>query len=156
MALTRQKAEACLQSSAQLKKETHFILAADTVVVLQKANLRFEILGKPVDQDDAFRTLEKLSNRKHLVKTAVGVLESQNLQFHSFVSTTEVWFHRLSESQIKNYLFLDKPFDKAGSYGIQDQNHSFVAALCGSVSNVIGLPLPQTLALIKKTESLNT
>ncbi len=118
-------------------------LGADTVVVHEG-----EILGKPVDRDDAVRTLRRLSGREHEVTTGVAVAD--DVATRSCRVTTLVRFAELTDAQIEWYVSTGEPMDKAGSYGIQGLAGAFVAHVTGSVSNVIGLPLVETLALLSE------
>lgn len=117
------------------------VLAADTVVALDA-----EILGKPVDEEDAVAMLSKLSDRTHVVHTAV-VLSIRGRVLADVV-TTEVRFRALSEAEIRNYVATREPMDKAGAYGIQGEGGALVAELAGSYTNVVGLPLEETLRLL--------
>src|SRR5512133_2600250 len=118
------------------------VLAADTAVVLGST-----ILGKPRDADDARRMLRHLSGARHEVLTGVCVLRGADE--HSAVVTAEVQLDRLSDAQIDWYVATGEPLDKAGAYAIQGIAGAFVREMRGSVSNVIGLPLAETLALLR-------
>jgi septum formation protein len=118
------------------------VLAADTAVVLGTT-----ILGKPRDADDARRMLRHLSGARHEVLTGVCVLRGATE--HSAVVTAEVHLDRLSDAQIDWYVATGEPLDKAGAYAIQGIAGAFVREMRGSVSNVIGLPLAETLALLR-------
>ncbi|MGB8930059.1 MAG: Maf family protein [Anaeromyxobacteraceae bacterium] len=117
------------------------VLAADTAVVLGST-----ILGKPRDPDDARRMLRHLSGIRHEVLTGVCVLRGG--EEHSTVVTAEVRLDRLTDAQIDWYVATGEPLDKAGAYAIQGLAGAFVRELRGSVSNVIGLPLAETLELL--------
>lgn len=118
-------------------------LGADTVVVLAG-----EILGKPVDRDDAVRTLRRLSGRSHEVITGVAVVDDSGTR--ALRVATVVEFTELTDAQIDWYVATGEPMDKAGSYGIQGRAGAFVERITGSVSNVIGLPLVETLGLLSE------
>jgi len=119
------------------------VLAADTVVSLDAA-----VLGKPVDQADFRRTMGLLSGKTHQVFTAVAV-KSPTLEA-SIVVATSVSFRMLSGAEIEWYWGTGEPRDKAGGYAIQGKGGAFVARIDGSHSNVIGLPLVETLELLKQ------
>ncbi len=119
------------------------VLAADTTVALNGA-----ILGKPAHADEASAMLRALSGRKHFVHTAVTVKNEDRLE--QDVSTTEVQFRDLAEDEISRYVASGEPMDKAGGYGIQGPAAGFVANLSGSYSGVVGLPLFETLVLLKQ------
>ena len=111
------------------------VITADTVVVLDD-----EILGKPVDDDDARRILHKLSGKTHQVITGVCLtsLDKQRV----FAVTTGVTFKQFTEQEIDYYVSNYHPLDKAGAYGIQEWiGHIGVTALNGSYFNVMGLPV---------------
>jgi septum formation protein len=117
------------------------VLGADTVVVLETA-----ILGKPRDEDDARRMLRALSGRTHEVLTAVCVRRGgteETLDVRSAVR-----FASLTETQIAWYVATGEPLDKAGAYAVQGRGGAFVDSVEGSISNVIGLPLLETLSLL--------
>lgn len=107
------------------------ILAADTIVVFKN-----KILGKPKSEKEAFAILSALSGHKHEVKTGVAIL--YGTQQKNFVSTSHVQFRSLSETEILNYIQEKKPFDKAGSYGIQECD--FVKEYDGEYETIVGLP----------------
>ena len=111
------------------------VITADTVVVLDN-----EILGKPVDDDDARRILHKLSGKTHQVITGVCLtsLDKQRV----FAVTTGVTFKQFTEQEIDYYVSHYHPLDKAGAYGIQEWiGHIGVTSLNGSYFNVMGLPV---------------
>ena len=123
------------------------VLAADTAVVLAS-----EVLGKPGDPADARRMLRALSGTRHEVITGVCVrlgATAQGAELEAVVST-EVVFARLSERAIDWYVGTGEPLDKAGAYAIQGAGGAFVAEVRGSVSNVVGLPLVETVALLAR------
>jgi septum formation protein len=118
------------------------VIAADTTVVIDGA-----ILGKPTDADDARRMMELLSGTTHLVHTGVTVVRSGSAA--TVVVTTAVTFVELDEPMIDWYVATGEPFDKAGGYALQGAGAALVGRVDGSVSNVIGLPLVETLALLR-------
>jgi septum formation protein len=123
------------------------VLAADTAVVLGD-----EVLGKPADDADAARMLRALSGTEHEVLTAVVVMRrdgSPPLELDALVAT-RVRFARLSEAEIGWYVATGEPRDKAGAYAIQGAGGAFVLSVDGSVSNVVGLPLAETAALLRR------
>jgi septum formation protein len=122
-----------------------FVLAADTTVAVDG-----EILGKPSDEAEAARMLRRLSGRVHQVVSAVCLRRpAVRLEFDA-VSTTEVEVARLDEPTIAWYVASGEPRDKAGAYAVQGLFGAFVRSLRGSVSGVIGLPLDETLALLRR------
>ncbi len=110
------------------------VITADTIVAYNG-----EILGKPEDELHAVEMLTKLSGTNHQVFTGVSL--SLNGHMRSFYDVTEVFFNVLSREQIDYYIKYHQPFDKAGSYGIQDWlGYVAVEKIIGSYTNVMGLP----------------
>jgi len=110
------------------------VLTADTIVCLD--NL---ILGKPDDEAHAIEMLKLLSGRMHRVITGVCLLYKH--QYHSFYDISEVYFGELTDEEIINYVRKYQPFDKAGSYGIQERIGLIgIERINGSYTNVVGLP----------------
>jgi septum formation protein len=123
------------------------VLAADTAVVL-----RGEVLGKPRDADDARRMLALLSGTRHEVLTAVCVRRNAGapgVELEALVETA-VRFAPLSSAAVDWYVATGEPLDKAGAYAIQGAGGAFVLDVSGSVSNVVGLPLAETVDLLRR------
>ena len=118
------------------------VLGSDTSVIINN-----EILTKPEDTADAKRMLQRLSGNSHQVFTAVAVVSQQKQSIISV--TTDVCFRPLSDDEIDAYIATGEPMDKAGSYGIQGKGAILVDKISGSYSNVVGLPLTETAALLK-------
>jgi septum formation protein len=123
--------------------EGELVLAADTAVVLGD-----EVLGKPRDPEDARRMLRALSGRTHRVLTGVCLRRRPPAPELEALVSTEVWFETLSPAQVDWYVASGEPLDKAGAYALQGAGGAFVCEVRGSVSNVIGLPLHETAALL--------
>lgn len=119
------------------------VLAADTVVALDGG-----VLGKPRDVEEARAMLAALSGREHHVYTAV-VLRDAHRERHRVVST-RVRFRPLQPRDLDWYVATGEPFDKAGGYGIQGHGGTLVDRLAGSYTNVVGLPLRETLSLLAR------
>jgi nucleoside triphosphate pyrophosphatase len=119
-----------------------YVLAADTVVACGR-----RILGKPATEDEARRCLALLSGRRHrvhggiAVATPAGKIASRRVE-------TAVLFKRLTDDEITDYLARGEWRDKAGGYAIQGLAARFVRGIIGSYSNVVGLPLYETVALL--------
>jgi septum formation protein len=125
--------------------EGELVLAADTTVAVGG-----QILGKPADRADAARMLRLLSGRTHQVISAVCVRRpAARLEFCEAVAT-EVDVAPLDERVIGWYVGTGEPLDKAGAYAVQGLFGAFVRGVRGSVSGVIGLPLDETLALLRR------
>ena len=116
-------------------KETDLLITSDTIVWFEG-----KAIGKPIDTEDAFRMLSAMSGKQHQVFTSVSI-KSKNFQ-RIFHEVTNVEFDDLSDEEIRYYLDNYKPYDKAGSYGIQDWIGMIgVTKLEGSYFNVMGLPV---------------
>src|SRR5690606_6100235 len=111
--IAAQKAAAVWTTLDEQEKRESIIIASDTVVVLEDV-----IIGKPEDEEDAFRILKSLSGKMHRVITGVVLLSAEKQEKISDI--TEVYFKPLSDKQIKDYIKECKPFDKAGAYAIQE------------------------------------
>ena len=133
--IARQKAEAI---SSPLP-----VLAADTIVFFGST-----VFGKPADPAEARQMLRALSGRSHQVCTSVCLRLSDRVIQKTIRS--EVVFRVLSEADISRYLSTGEAFDKAGSYGIQGEGMGLVERVRGSYTNVVGLPLSETLDLLSK------
>ena len=121
------------------------VVTADTVVIVDN-----EILGKPVDEDEARKMLRELSGRSHEVITGV-CLTTCELQ-RSFAVTSEVTFKKLSEEEIEYYVKNYHPLDKAGAYGIQEWiGYIGVTSLYGSYFNVMGMPVQRIYEELRNT-----
>ncbi len=119
------------------------VLAADTTVDLDD-----DILAKPVDDDDARRMLQALSGRTHQVHTAiVGWTVGEIV---ADLVTTDVVFRSLADADIDWYLSVGEHLDKAGAYGMQTAGGALVSRIDGSPSNVIGLPLAETIDVLRR------
>jgi nucleoside triphosphate pyrophosphatase len=116
------------------------VLAADTAVVLGGA-----ILGKPSGKAEARRMVRALSGRRHVVMTGVALDGAARA---SAVVETAVWFRELTEAEIAWYAATGEPLDKAGAYAIQGAGGMLVRRIEGSASNVVGLPLAETVDLL--------
>lgn len=111
------------------------IISADTVVINNNI-----ILGKPKDFDDALRILKLLNNKTHKVVTAVCIIDNENNKKIIKSETSEVTFNQINENDLKEYIYKFKPYDKAGSYGIQELPESFIKEIKGEYNNIVGLP----------------
>lgn len=118
------------------------VLAADTTVEIDGS-----VLAKPLDDDDARDMLRLLSGRTHRVHTAVFGRTSD--AEHTVTVTTDVTFARLSEQGIDWYLSMGEHLDKAGAYAMQGAGGALVHRIDGSPTNVIGLPLPETIGVLR-------
>ena len=141
--LARGKAEAALEA-VRLNEELRgaYIIAADTVVAVGR-----RILPKAELLDEAGQCLRLLSGRNHRVHTSV-CLVTPNESFRQRMVETRVRFKRLSAEDVEAYLASGEWRGKAGGYAIQGLAGAFAVKIVGSYSNVVGLPLYETLALL--------
>jgi septum formation protein len=129
-------------AKAEAATQGDLILAADTVVVLGD-----RMLGKPCDSDDAIEMLLALGGRSHQVMT--GVALKTHTGTRAVLSTTDVQFREIGRDEAERYWQSGEPCDKAGAYGIQGLGGMFVTAIAGSYSGVMGLPVFETVELLK-------
>ena len=124
------------------------VISADTIVVIDNM-----ILGKPIDEADASRMLNLLSNRTHQVITAFCILKDD--KFLEEYVTSEVTFHKLSQDLINRYIKSGSPMDKAGAYGAQDNNDFLIVKdIQGSRDNVIGFPVDEIKLALDKFKKI--
>ena len=143
--IARNKALAVIASAASLKDR--IVLAADTIVVLEN-----EVVGKPVDRQNAIDILSKLSGNKHQVITGVVILK--NGKETAFSDTTDVWFHELTKEQVIYYVDHYKPYDKAGAYAIQEWIGVVgIKKVDGDFYNVMGLPVSRVVRALGMTSA---
>jgi len=141
--IAHEKAIAALALIENRGKRHTILLAADTVVAKGQT-----ILGKPSGFDEAFAMLKSLQNRAHRVSTGFVLLTGN--KSHTECVTTSVEFEPISDHEIKRYLLSQKPYDKAGSYGIQDPLMAcHVKRIEGCYYNVMGLPLSAVCKALK-------
>lgn len=119
------------------------LLASDTIVELDG-----EILRKPADKAEAFKTLKKLSGKTHRVISSVAVID-KNRKLHQDISISQVQFRELSDDEIQEYIATGEPMDKAGAYAIQGGAAKFVKSFDGSYSGIVGLPKLVTFSLLQ-------
>lgn len=125
------------------KHPESLVIAADTIVVIDDA-----ILGKPVDVEDAKRTLARLSGRTHRVVTAMACAHNGRV----VTGVEEVWvtFRTLTTDEIAEYVATGEPMDKAGSYGIQGFGATIVRRIDGDYFAVMGLSLVRVVELMQQ------
>ena len=114
----------------------NILIGCDTIVVYDGV-----IYGKPIDEQDAYNTLKKLSGKKHQVMSGVGIVYKDKI--YNFVSVSDVYFKELSDEDIWNYIKTGECFGKAGSYAIQGIGNILVDHYEGSLENIIGLPIEE-------------
>jgi septum formation protein len=120
-----------------------YVLGADTIVVVDD-----EVLEKPRDAADAARMLRRLSGRGHSVTTAVSLLGPAQ-QPDTRTTTTQVFFRKIEEEEITDYIAGGEPMDKAGAYAIQGGAARWTERIEGDYSTVVGLPLPLVKEMLR-------
>lgn len=142
---------------AELKSNTYpntlndnqILITADTIVILDG-----RVLGKPAGRDDAIAMLEALSGNMHEVVTGVAIRNNQVLK--SFSTLSRVFFRQLTREEILYYIDNFRPFDKAGSYGIQEWiGYVGIEKIEGSFYNVMGLPIQKLYVELTKFITAN-
>lgn len=123
------------QKASSISKDhpSDLVIGSDTIVVIND-----QILGKPKDYNDAVRMLTLLQNNTHQVMTGVSLIKGN--QIDTFVDIADVVFNPMTKKEIEYYLEKEKPFDKAGAYGIQDKHANFVKEIKGDFYTIMGLP----------------
>lgn len=133
--LAEKKAKAVFEIVSE-KEDDAVVIGADTVVVYNS-----EILGKPEDKKDAFKTLRMLQGNKHSVYTGISVFYKKGEQHISKTDfdKTDVYMMNLSDGEILKYIESGEPMDKAGSYAIQEKGSLFIDKIEGDFYTVVGL-----------------
>ncbi len=129
------------------EQEGKIVIGSDTVVAFGQ-----EVLGKPKDEEDAFRMLTMLSGRAHAVYTGVCFAKraGETVKLYTRSAETKVYFKPLSAAWIREYIRGGSPMDKAGAYGIQDGG--LVEKIEGSYTNVVGFPKELVVEMIEKVK----
>jgi len=133
--------ELSLRKAQEIQKDNQeaLVIGADTVVVLND-----QILGKPIDEDDAYRMIKILSGNTHRVLTGVSI-KFGNLE-ERFVSVSKIKFfswNKQMKREVRAYVASGKAMDKAGAYGIQEEAGLWVKWIKGDYNNIVGLPIAQ-------------
>ena len=136
--------------SVSQKYPDKWIIGADTIVLNNG-----KILGKPQSEDDARIMLEQLSGQTHQVLTGYAIVcRAKNRKFSATVKT-DVLFKHLTDKEIQWYIQTKEPFGKAGSYAIQGIGSFLVKSICGSYTNVVGLPVCELIEFLIKEEIIH-
>ena len=120
------------------------VLGADTLVVVDG-----EAMGKPTDAEHAVALLTRLVGRRHRVITAVAVVSSDTLQVRHIAVESDVVMRSIDEPELRAYVATGEGLDKAGAYAAQGEGRRLIETIEGSETNVIGLPVKETLALLE-------
>ena len=132
-------AEKKILSILESKKERNdYLIAADTVVIFKG-----RVMGKPSDRNEAFRFLKQMQGKTHLVVTGLSFYSPKTNYIEKTFAKTKVTFRKLSDGEINWYLGTDEWKDAAGGYKIQEKGAFLVKKICGSYSNVVGLPISE-------------
>ena len=143
--LARRKAEACcedIKDDPGLRDS--LIIAADTIV------WKDGIMGKPESEADAFRMLDAIRGTSHFVATGVCIIDTASGTTDVLSDVTEVFCKDYSDEDICEYLSMEEPYDKAGSYAIQGYFGRYIDHIEGDYENVVGLPFYRIEPFIKK------
>jgi septum formation protein len=125
-------------------KNDELLITSDTIVYIGE-----DMLEKPTDRSDAIRMLKRLSNNTHTVITAVALTSTEKQKV--FHDETTVVFETLDDDEIEHYVDKYTPFDKAGSYGVQEFiGYIGIGSITGSYFNVMGLPLHKLYRELKQ------
>ncbi len=141
--LAREKAQAVARRLGSGPRRV--VLGSDTVVIRCG-----ESLGKPLDAEHAVATLRRLVGAAHEVVTAVAAVESDSGRVHARSVRSRVLMRAADDAEIRAYVATGEPMDKAGAYAVQGEGRRFVLRVEGSETNVIGLPLEETLSLLRE------
>ncbi|MBK8525483.1 MAG: septum formation inhibitor Maf [Betaproteobacteria bacterium] len=141
--VARAKAEHGWRCVGWRKLLPQLVLSADTTIEFEG-----QVIGKPVDADDAMRILTQLSGKTHRVLTAVAICLDTRVE--TALSVSDVRFSALDVADIRRYVESGEPMDKAGAYGIQGRAGVFVEHIAGSYTGVMGLPLHETALLLRR------
>jgi MAF protein len=135
--------------SLQDEYPENWIIGSDTLIFKEGA-----VYGKPENMESAFKMLKELSGKTHEVYTGICLINKSKNIYITDCDKTRVKIKPLNDKEIERYLSEYPPFDKAGSYGIQDE-HGIVESYEGSFENVLGLPVQKLLPLLKKYNLIN-
>jgi septum formation protein len=126
-----------------LEHPDEIVLSADTIVTLDGS-----VFGKPADLEEAFQMLKRLIGKTHEVITAVAVMHLNKKRTRVGTERTAVKFRSLSDAEIREYLEIVEPLDKAGAYAAQESPDQIIESVTGSFSNVVGLPMELTIPIL--------
>ena len=118
------------------------VIGADTIVVVND-----KVLGKPIDEEDAYNMLKLLENNTHQVITGVSIISSNKSESFSVIS--DVTFNSMTDEEIKEYISTKEPMDKAGAYAIQGIGSKFIKCINGDYYAIMGLPISEVYRKLK-------
>lgn len=147
-AVMRLAFEKCIDIAS--KHQDDLVIGADTVVALDDI-----ILGKPKDEEEAYKMLKLLSNKTHQVTTGISLINlDANKKVVDYV-VSNVKFKNLSDQDIKDYIQTNESLDKAGAYGIQGYGALLVEEIQGDYFNIVGLPISRLSDLLREHFDMN-
>ena len=129
------------------KHKNAIVIGADTFVVLGK-----EFLGKPHTPQKAREMLKKISGKKHQLITGIAIIDTKGNKIFTDYEITEVWFKKLTATEIEKYIKTGEPLDKAGGYAIQKLGCLFIKKINGGYTNAVGLPMDKIYKYLLKLE----
>ncbi len=144
-AYVRRLAEGKARAVGSHARPEHIIVGADTSVVIDG-----DILGKPMDADEAGVMLRRLRGHTHQVYSGIAVLRVEDGNMLTAVCVTDVPMRSYSDDEIEDYILSGDPLDKAGAYGIQNPDFRPVAQMDGCYASVMGLPLCHLTVLLRE------
>lgn len=124
--------------------EEHLVIGSDTIVYFQG-----KVLGKPKNEEDAFKMLHALAGNTHSVYTGVSVINTKTGKYKTFYEETKVEFYDVSDEEIYQYILTKDPMDKAGSYGVQGKGAFLVKGIQGDYFTVVGLPIAHLIRVLR-------
>lgn len=150
--LAERKAEEVFERLRREQPEiSPVVIGSDTLVAIDG-----EILGKPMDREEAIAMIALLQGKTHEVSTGVSIFWEQEGQprRETFCSTTRVEVYPMTRADIEAYADTGEPYDKAGGYGIQGRFCVWVKGICGDYDTVVGLPAAALYQKLRKLELL--
>ena len=140
--------EKCMDVASKYSKD--LVIGADTIVVLDNT-----ILGKPKNEEEAFKMLSMLSDREHQVITGISIINLDNNKKIIDYVISNVKFKKLTEQDIRDYISTNEYKDKAGAYGIQGYGALLVEEIRGDYFNIVGLPISRLGDILKASFDVN-
>lgn len=127
------------------------IIGSDTMVV--KGD---KVYGKPKDRDDAIKMIKELEGTRHSVYTSLAILLEDRGEYKEYIelSKVDVYFKRISDKEIQDYVDFEEPYDKAGAYAIQSSFCKFVEKIYGDYYSVVGLPIGRVYDILKENDCI--
>ena len=130
------------------KHQDDLVIGADTIVTIDN-----KVLGKPKTEDKAYEMLKELSNKKHTVITGVTIMTKEKVD--TFAVVSDVYFNKLSDEEINEYIKTKEPLDKAGGYAIQGLGSKFIKKIDGDYYAIMGLPVSELYTRLKSFANNN-